>query len=75
MLSPNFLDWIYVKWDNGTHNAYRYNENGKVDVEESKHHPRELPLDSPSLDFGVRVVRGKQRILFIFLTQFNMNFS
>ncbi|XP_025076928.1 uncharacterized protein LOC112553731 [Pomacea canaliculata] len=51
-------NWIYVKWDNGTHNAYRYNENGKVDVEESKHHPRELPLDSPSLDFGVRVVRG-----------------
>lgn len=53
------IDWIYVRWDNGTHNAYRYNEeDGKMDVEETSHHPVLLPLDSRTLDFGVKVVRG-----------------
>ena len=52
-------DWIYVKWDNGTHNAYRYGEEGKSDIVETQHHPRLISPDSQKLDFGVRVIRGR----------------
>ena len=48
-----------MKWDNGTHNAYRYGEEGKCDIVETQHHPRQLPPDTTKLDFGVRVVRGE----------------
>ena len=48
-----------MKWDNGTHNAYRYGEEGKSDIVETQRHPRQIPPDSTMLDFGVRVVRGK----------------
>ncbi|XP_076443753.1 uncharacterized protein LOC143282123 [Babylonia areolata] len=51
-------NWLYVRWDNGTHNAYRYGEGGKTDVVETQHHPRQIPLDSDRLEYGVRVVRG-----------------
>ena len=48
-----------MKWDNGTHNAYRYGEEGKSDIVETQHHPRLISPDSQKLDFGVRVVRGR----------------
>ncbi|KAK7115958.1 uncharacterized protein [Littorina saxatilis] len=51
-------NWIYVKWDNGVHNAYRYGQEGASDIVETQHHPRLISPDSDRLDFGVRVVRG-----------------
>ncbi|KAK7478403.1 hypothetical protein BaRGS_00030328 [Batillaria attramentaria] len=51
-------NWIYVKWDNGTYNAYRFNEDDRFDLEVTDHDPRLLPTDRDSLDFGVRVVKG-----------------
>ena len=50
---------MFVKWDNGTHNSYRYGEGGKTDIVETQHHPRLIPPDSDHLGFGVRVIRGK----------------
>ncbi|KAL8616661.1 hypothetical protein ACOMHN_031643 [Nucella lapillus] len=51
-------NWMYVKWDNGTQNLYRYGEGGKTDIVETQHHPRQILPDSDKLDFGVKVIRG-----------------
>ncbi|KAL8580284.1 hypothetical protein ACOMHN_061525 [Nucella lapillus] len=50
--------WLYVKWDNGTHNAYRFGESDCLDVQQTDDHPRILD-ESEMIDIGVQVRRGE----------------
>ncbi|PVD19285.1 hypothetical protein C0Q70_19771 [Pomacea canaliculata] len=51
-------NWIYVLWDHGTHNAYRYGDGGQFDVMQASHRPRIL-ADSELIEVGVQVEKGK----------------
>lgn len=57
-LKFGWTDWIYVLWDHGTHNAYRYGDGGQFDVMQASHRPRIL-ADSELIEVGVQVEKGK----------------
>ncbi|XP_046350621.2 uncharacterized protein LOC124131401 [Haliotis rufescens] len=57
IINHNRLDkWLWVKWDNGEQNVYRYGEEGNYDVLLADGLPR-IP-DSDDIQIGVRVTRG-----------------
>lgn len=51
-------NWLHVMWDKGTHNAYRYGDNGNFDVKITEDHPRRLS-GSELIAIGVFVTRGE----------------
>ncbi|XP_046572311.1 uncharacterized protein LOC124280418 [Haliotis rubra] len=57
IINHNRLDkWLWVKWDNGEQNVYRYGEDNNYDVILVDGLPR-IP-DSDDIQIGVRVTRG-----------------
>lgn len=51
-------EWLWVKWDNGEQNVYRYGDEGNYDVLLADGLPR-IP-DSDDIQIGVRVTRGRR---------------
>ncbi|XP_046553778.1 uncharacterized protein LOC124263217 isoform X2 [Haliotis rubra] len=54
---PRYLYWIWVHWDNGTHNKYRYGRDGAFDVKSVECRPR---ITESLIDIGCEVQRDWQ---------------